>query len=176
MRHRPGKRNRLFVDIAELAPHPELDRAKLRRAVRKVFADADITEGRVSLAVVDNATIAKLNRKHLHRRGPTDVLAYNLHDINDAGPAPIIWGEIVVSAEEAQQQAKERKLPFKSELLLYVIHGALHLVGFDDQTESDRRELEDKQGYYLDLVLGSKSKAGAGRARSRPGGSITKGG
>ncbi len=147
---------RLQVDIANLQQDVPVDARRLRRVLRRVFADKGICRGRVSLALVDNQTISKLNRKYLGRQGPTDVLAFQLDEKEEAQGPPPVWGEIVVSTEEAKREARERGLPVETELLLYVIHGGLHLLGFDDSTKVRRQKMETAQQHYLNLFEKSR--------------------
>jgi probable rRNA maturation factor len=112
-----------------------VDAARLQEAVQTVLRDAGIEQGSVSIAVVNDAEIHALNRKHLQHDYPTDVLSFLL-DAEDRR----LDGEIVVSAETAAAQAARYGWPADDELLLYVVHGALHLIGYDDQT-SDAQEI-----------------------------------
>jgi len=72
------------------------------------------------VALVDDATMAELHQRFLGQSGPTDVLSFP-------------HGEIVVSADTARREAIARGIPPLHELVLYVVHGALHLAGFDDK-------------------------------------------
>lgn len=97
----------------------------------------------VSVAIVDDTTIAALHERFLAIPGPTDVLSFDLRD--DAGPAGAagdhdIEGEVVVSRDTARREAKKRRLPTEEELLRYVIHGTLHLLGYlDDKPERAKK-------------------------------------
>ena len=75
----------------------------------------------LSIAVVDDATIAELHWQYLRKRGATDVLSFDLSD----GPRSPLEGQIVVSAQTAKQQATRRDVPARSELMLYIVHGIL---------------------------------------------------
>lgn len=118
------------VAIAEEAG-PPLDPpalARLREAVEGVLDEAGFMAARISVALVDDATIHRLNREYLSHDFPTDVLTFPLSD--EGG---LLEGEIVVSVDTAAATAAQLDWPADNELLLYVIHGALHLVGYDDQ-------------------------------------------
>lgn len=77
---------------------------------------------------MDDPTIAELHERYLGKAGPTDVLSF---------PS----GEIVVSADTARREAEARGIPPLHELLLYVVHGALHLAGHDDRTPKARARM-----------------------------------
>ncbi len=80
---------------------------------------------RLSIVYLNDAEIAKLNERYLKHEGPTDVLAFSYSSQE---------GEILVSGETALREATERKIEPQGELLLYTIHGLLHLMGYDDHT------------------------------------------
>jgi probable rRNA maturation factor len=121
-----------------------VDRPRLRRAIRAIIQDANIRRARISVAVVDNPTIAALHRQFLDDPTPTDVLSFLLEHTEDA-----FEGEVVVSAETARAVAADFGATPEDELLLYVIHGTLHLVGYDDTTPRKRAVMRKKERKYL---------------------------
>ncbi|MDR7556167.1 MAG: rRNA maturation RNase YbeY [Armatimonadota bacterium] len=98
--------------------------AAARAALRATRAPAD---AEVEIALVDDATIARLHRRYLGRRGATDVLTFP----DDGAP---VLGEIVISVDRARAQAAAVRHALRRELALLVIHGVLHLRGYDDRT------------------------------------------
>ena len=137
----------IVVDIANQQTSVSLDRVRLRRAVRAILKDASIREARISLAFVDDPTIARLNEQFLDHRGPTDVLSFVL----DSGEGRL-EGEVVVSAETASREAPRFGWTPHDELLLYVVHGTLHLVGYDDQTAGRRVRMRAREREVLEQV------------------------
>ena len=99
-----------------------------RRALDFVH-DAD---SQLGIALVDDATIAKLNAQYHATPDPTDVLSF------DYGEGQ---GELIISVECAIHQAKRFRTTPSRELVLYVVHGILHLHGYDDVTARDRRRM-----------------------------------
>lgn len=142
----------IHIDLANLQHAMPVDGRQLRRAVRLVLGDAGIVDGIVSLAVVDDATMRDLHRRYLGDNTPTDVLSFVLE--REEG---MLEGEIVVGAETAQRQAPRFGWTPARELLLYVIHGALHLVGYDDRTPRQRALMLRRQTEYL-ARLGVRNK------------------
>jgi probable rRNA maturation factor len=134
------------IDISAPESLSRLDLARLRRAVQAIAADAGIERGSVSIALVDDRTIHELNRKYLEHDYPTDVLSFVL----ESEPGQL-EGEIVVSADMAERRAAEFGWRGEDELLLYVIHGALHLVGHDDQAAETQLEMRKYESRYLAL-------------------------
>jgi probable rRNA maturation factor len=121
-------------------PHPQL-----REAARVVLEGEKVPEARISLAFVDNPTIHNLNKRYLNHDEPTDVLSFPL-----SGPgARTLEGEIVIGVEVAKAQAGERGHDVAVELALYVIHGLLHLCGYDDHSDKECKEMRERERHYL---------------------------
>lgn len=125
----------------------EIDAGRLRAAIEQVLVGENIEEGELSVAVVDDPTIHDLNRRWLNHDEPTDVLSFVLERREG-----YVEGEIIVSADTARARAHEYGWPAHAELLLYVIHGALHLAGYDDKSPSDRAEMRNRERSYLARV------------------------
>jgi probable rRNA maturation factor len=122
-----------------------VDEEQLLNAARRVLADSRFASARISLAVVDDSTIHALNRQFLNHDWPTDVLSFVLEEGED-----FLSGEVVLSADTAAAAAvSEGNWTPAEEQLLYVIHGVLHLIGFDDQTEADLRQMRAAEQFYL---------------------------
>jgi probable rRNA maturation factor len=139
----PVKSAAISIQIANQQAHLPLDPRLLRRAVRSVLRGAGVSKARISLAAVDDETIARLNWKYLRHRGPADVLSFVL-DQSDG-----LEGEVIVGAQTAVRTAPQYGWPPHDELLLYVIHGTLHLVGYDDTSPALRAEMQKREGEVL---------------------------
>ncbi len=129
------------IEIANLNENLSLDEEALKKLLTKVLQRGGEKRARVSVALVDDKTMAGLNRRYLGRRGPTDVLAFPF----DQGPAGKDLGEIVISVETARKVARRRKKSVKKEIYLYAVHGLLHLLGFDHKTPSEAKEMRKKE-------------------------------
>jgi probable rRNA maturation factor len=137
----------LSIEISNRQNILTIDIARLRRAVAAVMGDARVTEGELSIAVVDDPTIHALNRQYLEHDYPTDVLSFVLE--RDGAR---LEGEVIVSSETAIRSAARWGWPPEDELLLYVVHGTLHLVGFEDTTDDARTEMRQQERRYLALL------------------------
>lgn len=135
------------VDLCDRQSRYPLDGAALRQAVRVVLTGEQVSSADISLAVVDNEEMQRLNRRYLRHDYPTDVLSFVLSRSEEA-----LEGEIVVSAEMAAQQAAQFGWHLGQEMLLYVIHGALHLVGYRDTTKSQQRSMREREQHYLRML------------------------
>ena len=121
-----------------------IDAARLKKVARAVLRDAGVLGGSLSIAIVDDAAIRELNKKYLDHDYATDVLSFPLS--RNAGR---LEGEVVASAETAARVAARFGWKPADELLLYVVHGALHLVGYDDRTVKARAQMQAAQRRYL---------------------------
>ena len=124
-----------------------IDQARLHQAARLILIDHGAPESRLSIAVVDDPTIHQLNRQFLQHDYPTDVLSFTLEQNQE-----VLEGEVVVSAETAMTRSTEFGWSPEEELLLYVIHGVLHLVGFEDKESAQRQKMRDAEARYLDRL------------------------
>jgi len=124
-----------------------IDEDKIKFICGKIICDAGFRTGRLGVVLADNVTVHALNRKYLEHDYVTDVISFNLDCTNSH-----LEGETVVSAEVAKERCEEFSWDDESELLLYVIHGTLHQVGYDDQTEYDAQLMRQKEAYYLRLL------------------------
>jgi probable rRNA maturation factor len=112
-----------------------LDVARLAAAVQLALAAEGCEEANVSVAIVDDPTIHRLNRQFLEHDYPTDVLSFVLE------PPPQLEGEIIASIDTARTEAADAGWAAEDELLLYVVHGALHLAGLLDKEPEDAAEM-----------------------------------
>jgi probable rRNA maturation factor len=139
-----GLKRMIQVQIANEHPDFTADEARLRQAVENVLLEAELASGVVSIAIVDDSAIHRLNAQFLAHDEPTDVLSFVLEQTADA------WeGEIVVSADTARRLARQLGWDPRDELLLYVVHGALHLVGYDDGDDHERARMRAAERRHL---------------------------
>jgi probable rRNA maturation factor len=124
-------RGGIVVDIASTQGFLAIDPANLAGLVERVLRHEGIARASISVALVDDATIHRINRTHLRHDWPTDVISFVLSDEDD----PELAGELIVSAEMARTTAAEIGAEPIAELSLYVVHGLLHLCGYDDTTD-----------------------------------------
>jgi probable rRNA maturation factor len=123
--------------------HP-IDETQLTEAASAILQDSAYSSAAISLAVVDDETIHELNRRHLEHDWPTDVLSFVLEDDGDH-----LEGEVILSADTASAAAGEHGHAAAEEQLLYVIHGMLHLVGYDDKADENAQEMRAAEARYL---------------------------
>ena len=140
------------IEITDLQDHIPLD----RKLILQVFRMAMKEEGRaarsLSVVLTDNRHIRDLSREYLGRDAHTDVLSFPLEDVDWPAMAANggVNGEIIASAEMALQQAKARNIDPRAELLLYLVHGLLHLIGYDDRTPGEAQRMHQREDELLD--------------------------
>jgi probable rRNA maturation factor len=140
----PNTSSAFNISLAnEQSTHP-VDATQLIAAVRNVLAESVYSSAAISVAVVDDATMHELNRRHLEHDYPTDVLSFALDDDGEH-----LEGEIIISADTAAAEAVELGWPAAAEQLLYVIHGTLHLVGHGDKTPDEIAEMRAAEQKHL---------------------------
>ncbi|MCA9258494.1 MAG: rRNA maturation RNase YbeY [Planctomycetales bacterium] len=140
----------------------EVDEDLLARAVQAVVAQSVYSCGEISVAVIDDPAMHELNRQYLAHDYPTDVLSFPLTD-----DPPRVDGEIVVSVDTAAREASLVGWDAASELVLYVVHGALHLVGHLDKRDDDVLAMRRAERETLS-ALGIEVAAGDARWSVKP--------
>jgi probable rRNA maturation factor len=134
------------VEVSNRQEALECPAAEIRRLVECTLTQ----EGRdaeLSVAVVGEEEMAALNRRFLGRQGATDVLAFPY-----GGGEAALSGEVVVNAEMALREAAGRAHGPVDELMLYVAHGVLHLLGYDDHEPGRRRRMRERERQALEAV------------------------
>jgi probable rRNA maturation factor len=140
----------LRIAIAAPCRLVPLRRRSLSAVLRRICLDHGRDDGLLSLVIVDDPTIQRLNREFLGHDYATDAITFPLDD--GAGSMPDgPFGEIVVSAETARREARRRGGAPERELALYAIHGALHLAGYDDAAPAAKRRMRARERRYLAL-------------------------
>ncbi len=109
----------------------------------------------VSVSIVDNRYIHKINKKYRHIDRPTDVISFafldseNNYDKVLFSPGPVVLGDIYISLEKTKEQAEEYGHSLHRELSFLFVHGLLHLLGYDHMNEEDEKEMFQLQEEIL---------------------------
>jgi probable rRNA maturation factor len=104
-------------------------------------------EAELSVLIVGDEEIRTLNRDYLQRDKPTNVISFPQQEGEGAGIQPSLLGDVVISADTAARDATEAGIPFESELHFLLLHGILHLLGYDHErgTEAEAQAMEAKE-------------------------------
>lgn len=129
-----------------------------------MLAYLGLTGAELSVALVDDAVIHALNRDFRGKDKPTDVLAFAMEEgtATPSAGGPRLLGDVIVSVETAQKQAKRRRRPLLDELTMLLAHGLLHLLGYDHQSDDEER------------IMVAKTRELERAATARPGAEIAK--
>jgi probable rRNA maturation factor len=131
----------MTVEIHNLQTHIPIDLKLVERAALTCAEEEALD---LSISLVDDQAIREVNARHLDRDRPTDVIAFDYQA--EAGG---ISGEVIVSAECARAEAEARGHDPVEELLLYVVHGIMHLRGFDDKNGDDAKRMWKAQNRVM---------------------------
>ncbi len=151
---------RYEVEIDDSQKVLKVDHRRLADVARSVLAAEKSVSASISIAIVDNETIHDLNIRYLQHDYPTDVLSFLLEEEIDPDSLPIpkgsprgygkrIEGEIILSSEMAKQMATKYRWRPVDELTLYVVHGLLHLCGYDDMTQKKQALMQQREREVL---------------------------
>jgi len=142
---------RIFVASAH--PFIEVDEDRVRRMASAVLCKERRGGGRVNIVLATDADLVDLNSRYRGRDGATDVLSFHMG--GDEYPSPEeeqVIGEVYISLDRAQQQAREYKVNLDKEVDRLVIHGMLHLCGYDHENANDARMMKEKEEKLLETT------------------------
>jgi probable rRNA maturation factor len=123
----------------------------LRRMCAALFAELlHLNHAELGLTLVATPEMSRINGQFLHHEGPTDVITFDYSEIPNPGGR--LHGELFVCVDEAVRQARRFRTTWQSELVRYVIHGTLHLLGHDDHRAPDRRTMKREENRLLRLL------------------------
>jgi probable rRNA maturation factor len=123
--------------------------------VLDVLKENDFSLG---IFLVKPTKIAEINEKFLQHEGHTDVISFNYSEFGDAieelmeGRKEQLYGEIYVCPQVAFEQSKKFKAPVNEEFLRYVIHGILHIKGYDDLNPQDRKKMRNQENKAIKKI------------------------
>ena len=159
------KDQQIVVQIADNFTGIDVRLSKIKKLVQTAFNQSSSGQSKqtvVSIAIVDDAEIRKLNSRFLNRKSNTDCLSFDLSD--GKGPQSPRLFELIVNGEMAVRQANLRDHLPEAELALYITHGLLHNLGFEDSTETKAKKMHDLEDKILQqlgygLVYNKNTKA-----------------
>jgi probable rRNA maturation factor len=102
----------------------------------RILGDLGHSKSELSILLVDDDEIQRLNREYLTRDRPTNVLAFAMRDGEDQHLHPAVLGDVVISTETAQREALQRDVTLEEEIALLLVHGILHLLGYDHEDDT----------------------------------------
>ncbi|HMB20849.1 MAG TPA: rRNA maturation RNase YbeY [Spirochaetota bacterium] len=146
----------IFTEGNLSLPYMNIDEEFCRQVVSKVLSAMDTTEVEVNCIFTDNSTIRNINRDYRNLDHPTDVISFAYRD----NPFPSIemeqepLGDMYISLEKAVEQATEFKVTLNDELCRLIVHGLLHLLGYEheDVADEEARQMREAEDRLLDML------------------------
>lgn len=122
-----------------------LPRKKAVETVTRILADEKKSEAVVNIIVLDDDNIRSINKQYLDHDYATDVISFTIDEI------PFL-GEIYISSDTAKKQAEKYNVSLANETVRLAAHGALHLCGYEDDTDEKRKLMHDLEDKYLGMI------------------------
>ncbi len=143
---------KIYFDVITEESIPKLYETLMKRVIRSVVT-AHYPKHRfeVNVTICDDEAIREMNKEHRNIDKATDVLSFPFYDF-DTPEQMVLLGDIVISRDTAYRQAKEFGHSPKREFCFLAAHSALHLLGYDHETDEERVVMEDKQREILDIL------------------------
>lgn len=113
----------------------------------QILSDLGCPDSELSILIVDDEEIQVINRDYLQRDKPTNVISFAMQEGEGGELNPGLLGDVVISADTAARDAAEVSKSFESELYFLLLHGVLHLLGYDHErgTEEEAMQMEEKE-------------------------------
>lgn len=160
--HLPQHSGMYGIDIADNQKYLTIDEKTVTSIVHRTLQTEQVSSATISVAIVDNAQIHELNRQYLNHDYETDVLSFLLEDSRDdasnsesdapRGIGKTIDGEVIVSSEMAIDMAADYSWDAMDELTLYIVHGLLHLCGYDDLTAKELSVMRARECHVFEIL------------------------
>jgi len=124
----------------------------MRKTAKKTLNIMGVSDYQLSILILSDDEITKLNSKYFDRDYPTDVIAFPMRKGDFSQITPNLLGDVVISAERAKEQAEQLGHPLEHEIDILIVHGILHLLGYEDDTEEKREEMRRKTDEIMDRL------------------------
>jgi probable rRNA maturation factor len=121
---------------------------KIRTLLERIITDGNLIPGDVSIILTGDERLRQINTEFLEHDYFTDVITFNYNS------GDLVNGEIYISIDTVRDNARNYKVSLKNELTRVMIHGILHLTGYDDKSEEGRRTMRSMEDYWLEQAGG----------------------
>jgi probable rRNA maturation factor len=142
------------IAIENRQTRQKINKILLRKVTRKILNASACPDALLSILIVDDAAIQEINRDYLGKNRPTNVISFAMQEGEGGGVQPELLGDVVISAETAARDACEAQTSFESELYFLLLHGILHLLGYDHErgTPADAERMEAREREIFALI------------------------
>ncbi|TLX77105.1 rRNA maturation RNase YbeY [Labilibacter sediminis] len=131
-----------YQEVSDL----KLDTVVITNWVNKVISKYNCTTGEIAFIFCSDSYLLEINKEFLNHNYFTDIITFNYCE------GDIISGDIFISIDTVNSNAKEYSVSFENELNRVIIHGVLHLLGFDDKTEEENEKMHELEDEALNLL------------------------
>jgi probable rRNA maturation factor len=138
----------------------KIDKRMIRSTVLKILKTLDCADKEISLSFVDDQNIKQLNKQYLGKDKATNVLSFSLLEGEYGNINPQILGDIIISVETSQRDALYGKLTIDQEIDFLIIHGILHLLGYNHEntTEKETKKMRQKEKELFNAINGCNTR------------------
>jgi probable rRNA maturation factor len=142
------------IEIENRQKKQKIRKIPLRKVARKILSASACPDAQLSILIVDDAQIQEVNRDYLGKDRPTNVISFAMQEGEGGGVQPGLLGDVVISAETAARDADEAQTTFESELYFLLLHGILHLLGYDHErgTQAEAKRMEAREQEVFSLI------------------------
>jgi probable rRNA maturation factor len=135
----------ITIELVEYFNGIDFDWGRLKKMTENTCCQFGLSNGTVSIVILNDETMRKVNKRFLKKDAVTDVISF---DLSDEGKTEKSF-ELVVNGEQAQREGRQRGHRPEAELALYVVHGLLHNLGFDDLDEAGAEKMHRQEDEIL---------------------------
>ncbi|MBW2367411.1 MAG: rRNA maturation RNase YbeY [Deltaproteobacteria bacterium] len=132
--------------------------AKIRETAQTILSALDCPDGELSILIVDDPQIALLNQQYLDRTGPTNVIAFPMQEGLFSNITPGLLGDVVISIDTAEREGALGTVGLATRFKELLVHGVLHLFGYDHETKPDEDKMAEKNTAILKRIQSMKGE------------------
>ena len=121
-------------------------RRKIKEWLNAIAFEENNKIENLNFLIVDDKRMIHFNKTYLNHNYPTDIITFNTSENKK------ISGDIIISLERVEENAKEYKVELEEELWRVMVHGLLHLLGYNDKSKEEKEKMRKKENYYLDKI------------------------
>lgn len=127
---------------------------QIRKTAQALLNALDSPDGELSILILDDPQIARLNQQYRNRKESTNVLAFPMREGNFSGINPDLLGDVVISIETAAKEAALMEISVEERFNFLLIHGVLHLFGYDhEKSEEAAAQMDQKSEELLKMII-----------------------
>ena len=139
-----------MIDISILNDYNKnisFNSSSIETIIKKILSKYNISDASISIILSNKTLLNKLKKDYFNLNHFTDVIAFNLEEKGEP-----LDGEVYISIDDVSENSKEYRVDFNDEFKRVIIHGVLHLIGFEDNTKQAKKEMTTLENSYMTLI------------------------